>query len=118
MTDISDLAGLNFEDLAQADLFDLVRRGGAGSPGSPHSEVEESSRSSSPSCLDAQESYTHITLINGERICLKEELKGDQSNLIDDCPDNEELNIGNLDFDIYIIRTSGFATTQKFSDMR
>jgi len=77
MTDISDLAGLNFEDLAQADLFDLVRRGGAGSPGSPHSEVEESSRSSSPSCLDAQESYTHITLINGEQICLRDEDEGD-----------------------------------------
>jgi hypothetical protein len=75
MTDISDLAGLTFEDLAQADLFDLVRRGGASSsPGSPAgSEVGESSRSSSPSCLDVQESYTHITLINGEQICLRDE---------------------------------------------
>lgn len=78
MTDISDLAGLNFEDLAQADLFDLVRRGEMGSPPSPQSEVEESSRSSSPSCLDVQESYTHITLINGEQICLRdEEERGD-----------------------------------------
>ena len=76
MADISDLAGLNMEDLAQADLFDLVRRGGLGSPGSPRSEVEESSRSSSPSCLDAQESYTHITLINGEQICLRDEEEG------------------------------------------
>lgn len=72
MTDISDLAGLDFEDLAQADLFDLVRRGEMGSPPSPQSEVEESSRSSSPSCLDVQESYTHITLINGEQICLRD----------------------------------------------
>jgi len=72
MTDMSDLANLNFEDLAQADLFDLVRRGEMGSPPSPQSEVEESSRSSSPSCLDVQESYTHITLINGEQICLRD----------------------------------------------
>ena len=76
MTDISDLASLNFEDLAQADLFDLVRQHGMGGPPSPGSEVGESSRSSSPSCLDTQESYTHITLINGEQICLRDEEEG------------------------------------------
>jgi len=95
MADISDLAGLNFEDLAQADLFDLVRRGGARSPGSPQSEVGESSRSSSPSCLDAQESYTHITLINGEQICLRdeEEERGDWGGSEGgDCSDSMDLN--------------------------
>ena len=95
MADISDLAGLNFEDLAQADLFDLVRRGGARSPGSPQSEVGESSRSSSPSCLDAQESYTHITLINGEQICLRdeEEERGDwEGSEGGDCSDSMDLN--------------------------
>ena len=95
MADISDLAGLNFEDLAQADLFDLVRRGGARSPGSPTSEVGESSRSSSPSCLDPQESYTHITLINGEQICLRdeEEERGDWGGSEGgDCSDSMDLN--------------------------
>ena len=95
MADISDLAGLNFEDLAQADLFDLVRRGGARSPGSPQSEVGESSRSSSPSCLDAQESYTHITLINGEQICLRDEdeERGDWGGSEGgDCSDSMDLN--------------------------
>jgi len=66
MNDISDLADLHFDDLAQADLCDLL-------PCGSDEVKQEVSRSSSPFLLEETESYTHITLINGERICLKEE---------------------------------------------
>jgi hypothetical protein len=98
MTDISDLADLRFEDLAEADLCDLVRRGGeegehcgrsrsafCSRPSSPPSSSCGSSSSSTASSslmllLQGREAkaYTHITLINGERICLKEEDEDDE----------------------------------------
>jgi hypothetical protein len=96
MTDISDLADLRFEDLAEADLCDLVRRGGdevehcgrsrsafCSRPSSPPSSSSSSSSTASSSLmllLQGREAkaYTHITLINGERICLKEEDEDDE----------------------------------------
>jgi hypothetical protein len=99
MTDISDLADLRFEDLAEADLCDLVRRGGdegehcgrsrsafCSRPSSPPSSSSCGSSSSSAASsslmllLQGREAkaYTHITLINGERICLKEEDEDDE----------------------------------------
>lgn len=76
MNDISDLADLQFEDLAQADLCDLLQFEVA--------EVKkEHRRPSSPLLMDEEEeAYTHITLINGEKICLKEEGGGGGE---DDC---------------------------------
>ena len=75
MNDISDLADLHFDDLAQADLCDLLP-----SPSCGLDEEEDFKqadqrrrRSVSPMLLEEKESYSHITLINGERICLKEE---------------------------------------------
>jgi len=87
MNDISDLASLNFEDLAQADLFDLVRCGVSSSE--VKCEPEESSRSPSPSCYDQEESYTHITLINGEQICLRDQNEND---FCDNSQDSMDLN--------------------------
>jgi hypothetical protein len=98
MTDISDLADLRFEDLAEADLCDLVRRGGGDEgehcgrsrsafcsrPSSPPSSSCGSSSSTASSSLmlllqgREAKAYTHITLINGERICLKEEDEDDE----------------------------------------
>ena len=71
MNDISDLASLGFEDLAQADLFDLV----SGEAVKDEGEDDSVSRSSSPVSvmLGQEQSYTHITLINGEQICLRDE---------------------------------------------
>lgn len=88
MTDISDLASLNFEDLAQADLFDLVT--------SSTSEMEdlEEIRSPSPpavSCLDPTERYTSITLINGEQIRLREQAETDDY-FFETGQDNMDLN--------------------------
>jgi len=73
MTDIRDLAGcLTLEDLAQADLFDLMTC----SKEEEEEHVEE--RSPSPSCcMDSDDKYTSITLINGEQICLREEGEDD-----------------------------------------
>jgi len=87
MNDISDLASLNFEDLAQADLFDLVRCGVSSSE--VKCEPEESSCSPSPSCYDQEESYTHITLINGEQICLRDQNEND---FCDTSQDSMDLN--------------------------
>ena len=87
MNDISDLASLNFEDLAQADLFDLVRCDVSSSE--VKCEPEESSRSPSPSCYDQEESYTHITLINGEQICLRDQNEND---FCDTSQDSMDLN--------------------------
>ena len=83
MNDISELASLNFEDLAQADLFDLVTSSSASqlrdcSEHEPDPD-EDMSRTSSPVAFDQEESYTHITLINGEQICLREESETDWS---------------------------------------
>ena len=74
MNDISDLAALCVEDLAQADLFDLVSCGSVSSTEcGPGDKVGQMSRSPSPaSCLEQEESFTSITLINGEQICLRE----------------------------------------------
>lgn len=89
MNDISDLASLNFEDLAQADLFDLV----TSSNGEEAREARRRSSSTdsrdylgrscstdsrsylgrSRSYLDDDESYSHITLINGEQIWMRED---------------------------------------------
>ena len=73
MNDISDLASLGFEDLAQADLFDLV----TSTKEEPEDGDEAMSRSSlSPEpemfTVSEPEPYTHITLINGEQICLRD----------------------------------------------
>ena len=84
MNDISDLASLNFEDLAQADLFDLVtsssglKQCGETDTVSHDEEMEDMSRSPSPvTVFDQEQSYTHITLINGEQICLRDESHSD-----------------------------------------
>ena len=75
MNDISDLASLNFEDLAQADLFDLVTSSTSQLKEEVEAEDEDlTSRSSSP-VFDQEQSYTHITLINGEQICLRDEME-------------------------------------------
>ena len=76
MNDISDLASLGFEDLAQADLLHLV------TSSSLKTELEVDtvnmdtvSRSSSPvtvMSIDQEPAFTHITLINGEQICLRD----------------------------------------------
>jgi len=87
MNDISDLASLNFEDLAQADLFDLVSCGVSSSE--VKCEPEEISRSPSPTCYDQEESYTHITLINGEQICLRDQNEND---FCDNSQDSMDLN--------------------------
>jgi len=87
MNDISDLASLNFEDLAQADLFDLVRCDVSSSE--VKCEPEDGSRSPSPSCYDQEESYTHITLINGEQICLRDQNEND---FCDTSQDSMDLN--------------------------
>lgn len=73
MNDISDLASLGFEDLAQADLFDLV----TSTKEEPEDGDEAMSRSSvspEPEMFSGSdpEPYTHITLINGEQICLRD----------------------------------------------
>ena len=73
MNDISDLASLGFEDLAQADLFDLV----TSTKEEPEDVDEAMSRSSvspEPEMFTSSEPepYTHITLINGEQICLRD----------------------------------------------
>lgn len=68
MHDILDLADLQFEDIAEADLCDLLRCGV-----SVDEVKKEVKRSNSPFLMEEEESYTHITLINGERICLKED---------------------------------------------
>ena len=74
MNDISDLASLNFEDLAQADLFDLVTSSTSQLKEEVEPEDEDmTSRTSSP-VFDQEQSYTHITLINGEQICLRDEM--------------------------------------------
>ena len=71
MNDISDLASLGFEDLAQADLFDLV----TSTKEEPEDGDEAMSRSSvspEPEMFTEPEPYTSITLINGEQICLRD----------------------------------------------
>ena len=71
MNDISDLASLGFEDLAQADLFDLV----TSTKEEPEDGDEAMSRSSvspEPAMFTEPEPYTSITLINGEQICLRD----------------------------------------------
>ena len=82
MADISDLADLRFEDLAEADLCDLVRCGVSVDEGGEDGGGRLCSPSPPPQpcsslmlLLQGREAkaYTHITLINGERICLKEE---------------------------------------------
>ena len=91
MNDISDLASLNFEDLAQADLFDLVSCSSDTSSLVKNEvidhEGEEMSRSPSPAVFDSEESYTHITLINGEKICLREGGDSDWGDTSQDCMD-------------------------------
>ena len=93
MNDISDLAQLNFEDLAQADLFDLVSCSSDSSSlvknEALEPEREEMSRSPSPAVFAREESYSHITLINGEKICLRE---GGDSDWCDTSQDSMDLN--------------------------
>ena len=84
MNDISDLADLHFDDLAQADLCDLLRFGAS------VDEVKVE-RCRSPLMMEEEESYTHITLINGERICLKEELE-EEGRLSPDNSQDMDLN--------------------------
>jgi len=85
MTDISDLACLNFEDLAQADLFDLVSNSSGMEP-----EVKGEPRSPSPvSSLDRVEEYTSITLINGEQICLRDH---EEDDFCENSQDSMDLN--------------------------
>jgi len=131
MNDISDLASLNFEDLAQADLFDLVRCGVSSSE--VKCEPEESSRTPSPSCYHQEESYTHITLINGEQICLRYQNENDFCDHNQDSMDlnsilqagvvervapaspgvssTSNLNINDLDWDLEDERTSQAMST-------
>lgn len=112
MTDISDLASLNFEDLAQADLFDLVTssNGGEASPPSIRRSCSTDSRdylgrSSSTdsrgylgtrcrSYLDDQESYSHITLINGEQIWMREDAGSGEQESADPMDLNSILQAG------------------------
>ena len=113
MNDISDLASLNFEDLAQADLFDLVSCS-SDSSSLVKNEVmdndgEEMSRSPSPAVFDSEESYTHITLINGEKICLREGGDTDWGDTSQDCMDlNSILQAGVLE---RVAPASGVSTT-------
>ena len=72
MNDISDLASLNFEDLAQADLFDLVTSSSKEEAGLEEEDEEMRSRSCSPAWPGQEQRYTSITLINGEQICLRD----------------------------------------------
>jgi len=85
MNDISDLADLQFDDLATADLCDLLRFGAS---------VDEvkAERCSSPLMMEEEESYTHITLINGERICLKEDLEEEDGRFSPDNSQDMDLN--------------------------
>ena len=113
MNDISDLASLNFEDLAQADLFDLVSCS-SDSSSLVKNEVldndgEEMSRSPPPAVFDSEESYTHITLINGEKICLREGGDTDWGDTSQDCMDlNSILQAGVLE---RVAPASGVSTT-------
>ena len=111
MNDISDLAHtLNFEDLAQADLFDLVSCSSDTSSLVKNEviepEREEMSRSPSPVVFAREESYTHITLINGEKICLREGGESDWCDTSQDCMDlNSILQAGVLE------RVAGVSST-------
>ena len=111
MNDISDLAqSLNFEDLAQADLFDLVSCSSDASSlvknEALEPEREEMSRSPSPAVFGREESYTHITLINGEKICLREGGDSDWCDTSQDCMDlNSILQAGVLE------RVAGVSST-------
>lgn len=111
MNDISDLAqSLNFEDLAQADLFDLVSCSSDTSSlvknEALEPEREEMSRSPSPAVFGREESYTHITLINGEKICLREGGDSDWADTSQDCMDlNSILQAGVLE------RVAGVSST-------
>ena len=111
MNDISDLAHtLNFEDLAQADLFDLVSCSSDSSSLVKNEvmepEREEMSRSPSPAVFAREESYTHITLINGEKICLREGGDSDWCDTSQDCMDlNSILQAGVLE------RVAGVSST-------
>ena len=113
MNDISDLASLNFEDLAQADLFDLVSCSSDSSVLVKNEVIdndgEEMSRSPSPAVFDSEESYTHITLINGEKICLREGGDTDWGDTSQDCMDlNSILQAGVLE---RVAPASGVSTT-------
>lgn len=110
MNDISDLAQLNFEDLAQADLFDLVSCSSDTSSLVKNEvmepEREEMSRSPSPAVFAREESYSHITLINGEKICLREGGDSDWCDTSQDCMDlNSILQAGVLE------RVAGVSST-------
>ena len=74
MNDISDLASLGFEDLAQADLFDLVTSTKEEPEDGDSEAMSRSSVSPEPEMFPGSEPepYTHITLINGEQICLRD----------------------------------------------
>lgn len=117
MNDISDLASLNFEDLAQADLFDLVSCSSDSSSLVKHEvlEQEEMSRSPSPAVFDSEESYTHITLINGEKICLREGGDSDWGDTSQDCMDlNSILQAGVLE---RVAPAGGLVSTTSDSDL-
>ena len=87
MCDIGDLSDLWFEEMIGTDLDDTLddhvsfhgKDGGLYGGGRRRS-------SASTLMMDDEVSYTHITLINGERICLKEEFKNED---VEDCGDNQ-----------------------------
>ena len=67
------------------------------------------SRSPSPAVFAREESYTHITLINGEKICLREGGDSDWGDTSQDCMDlNSILQAGVLE---RVAPASGVSTT-------
>lgn len=99
MCDITDLSDLWFEEMIGTDLADNLddsvglhhRKDGL------HGGSGGGRRRSSASTLMMEDevSYTHFTLISGDRICLKEEFKSEEDQ---DCQDNEESSCLTLKF--------------------
>jgi len=96
MTELSELAGsLTFEDLEQADLFDYVVQPFVKQEEGPDSTEVEREMSLSPvCCMDTDDKYTSITLINGEQICLMEDLQEDWMDPEQDMDLNSVLQAG------------------------
>ena len=99
MVDITDLSDLWFEEMIGTDLEDNLDGGGGllhhkGSGGGLHGGGRRRS-SASTLMMEDEVSYTHFTLISGDRICLKEEFKTDDGQ---DDNDNEEKFINMIKF--------------------